>query len=153
MHRRPVPILVLASILAVSACKSDSVTGPESGDNFMSATIGGNSWTATIAFTASYDQGILAFAGSDASQRTLGIGLIPGDGPGVYPVGPNQPTNANYSEGGATSWNADPFAGSGSVTLTSLTETGATGTFSFVLESDAGGPDLVVTDGKFDVTF
>lgn len=110
-------------------------------------------WTATISFTAGYDQVILAFAGSDASQETLGIGLIPTNGPGVYPVGPNEPTNANYTEGGGTSWNADSFTGSGTVTLTSLTETGASGTFSFTLGSDSGAPDLVVTDGKFDVTF
>jgi hypothetical protein len=119
----------------------------------LTATIDGAPWTATLGFTAAINGGILAFAGSDPSQRTLGIGLAPVDGTGTYAVGVNQPTNANYSEGGGTSWNAVASTGSGVVTLTELSETGAAGTFAFTLKSDSGGPDRVVTDGTFAVTF
>lgn len=150
----PNAALALALALCVTACGSDSPTGPDAlGDVFMTADIDGTPWAATIGFTAAYSGGILAFAGSDPSQRTLGIGLAPVDGTGAYAVGVNQPTNANYSEGGGTNWNAVTTTGSGSVTLTELTDTGAAGTFSFTLKSSTGGPDRVVTNGKFAVTF
>lgn len=155
MRYRTLPTLALAlSATLAAACGSSDATGPgDTGDAFMSATIDGVDWSATIGFTASYNGGILAFAGSDPSQRTLGIGLIPVNGPGSYPIGTSQPTNAVYSEGGTTSWNADAFMGSGVVTVTSISEAGASGTFSFTVESDADGSSKVITNGKFDVTF
>jgi hypothetical protein len=154
MRRRAPSLFAFALAFAVTGCASDSPTGPDAlGDVFMTATIDGTPWTATIGFTAANNAGILAFAGSDPSQRTLGVGLTPVDGTGTYAVGINQPTNANYSEGGGTNWNAITSTGSGSVTLTELSDTGASGTFSFTLKSDSGGPDRVVTDGKFSVTF
>lgn len=154
MRARTLPHLTLAFALLLAGCGSDSPTGPDAtGDVFMTATIDGTPWSATIGFTAAYDAGILAFAGSDPSQRTLGIGLTPVDGTGTYPIALNEPTNANYSEGGGTNWDAISTKGGGQVTLTELSEDGASGTFSFTLASDAGAPDRIVTDGKFSVKF
>ncbi len=152
-------ILILTATLLLSACGGDSSTGPEDGaaleNGSMSARIDGAAWTATSALAVSYEGGILAFAGSDDTQTTVGIGLIP-DGPGSYPMGPDQPTNADLTFGGGKSWGASPFLGSGSVTLTSMSEHRATGTFAFTadpVESTGAAGTKVVTEGTFDVNF
>jgi FRG domain len=57
---------------------------------------------------------------------------------------------------GAMQWVADPFEGSGTVTLTRVTSTAATGTFLLTLVPLAGtgaSGNKVVTNGVFNVTF
>jgi len=143
-------------VLVLAACGKDSTTGPQLDLNgSMSARIDGADWSATTALTVAYSGGILAFAGSDASSATLGIGVIP-DGPGTYPIGINEPTNANLTFGAGKSWSAASTGGSGSVTLTAIDAHSATGTFQFTMEpvgtTGATGTHSV-TNGAFSVTF
>jgi len=153
--------LVTLTAVAVlfGGCGTDPIS-PDNGDTplvngSMSAKVDGDSWVANSALTVAYTGGILAFAGSDASMLTIGMGFIP-TGPGTYSIGPSEPTNANLSEGTVHSWAASSSMGSGSVTLTSFTENSASGTFSFTVEpvttTGATGSRLV-TEGMFDVTF
>lgn len=152
-------LLLIAILGFVSACGESSSTGPEEEPELeggsMSARIDGTAWSATAAMAVSYTGGILAFAGSDASSITVGVGLIP-DGTGTYTIGPSQTTNANLSMGTPASWGATGFMGSGSVTLASISENRATGTFLFTAEPVPGTGatgSRVVTEGKFDVNF
>ena len=156
MHYRTA--LTASVLVLTAACSSgDSVTGPDltlpSGS--MSARIDGTAWQATAALSVAYAGGVLAFAGSDASQTTVGVGLIP-TGPGTCAIGPNQPTNANVTTGAIGSWGATSGQGSGSITLTSFTQNSAKGTFEFtapaVPNTGATGTK-VVTLGTFDVKF
>jgi hypothetical protein len=142
--------------LALASCGGDG-TGPElpALNGSMTAVIDGVSWSATTALTAAESGGILGFAGSDASNVTIGMAFVL-DGTGTYPIGPSIPTNATYTDGSSAQWSADPFNGSGSITVTTLTSDHAVGTFSFVMEPDAGNSatgSVTITAGTFDVTF
>jgi hypothetical protein len=154
-------VLAVAAALAVVACGSDSSnsTEPPPGalNGSMSATVDGVSWTATLAVQAGYANGILAFAGVDANSTTIAVALAP-TGPGAYPIGSTQPTNASYSIAGgqAKVWQAAATQGSGSVEIDSLTATSAAGTFHFELpaiESSGATGTESITNGKFSVKF
>jgi hypothetical protein len=143
--------------LGFAACGEDSATAPElpSLSGSMSAVVDGQPWTATIALTAAVNGGILGFAGSDADQTTIGMAMVLA-GPGTYVVEPNSPTNATYTEAGAAQWAARTDLGSGSITLTTTTESRAVGTFEFTVAPDVGNPATgtkQITQGRFDVTF
>jgi hypothetical protein len=147
---------LVAIVLVLAACGKDSPSEPQLNlDGSMSARIDGSSWSATSALAVAYSGGILAFAGSDATSTTIGIGVIP-DGPGTYPIGTNQPTNANLTFGAGKSWGAASTSGSGSVTITAIDANSATGTFEFTAEpvatTGATGTH-VVTSGAFSVKF
>jgi hypothetical protein len=94
----------------------------------------------------------------------LAIGVPPTVGTyaiGAVPLG--SPLNLSNGTvqviGGAAAaaqWTADSFNGSGTVTLATLTSTGATGTFSFTavpLRNTAATGTKVVTNGAFNVKF
>lgn len=156
MRARSVAPLLLIMTLALDGCGGDDPLGPElpSLTGSMSARVDGQPWSAAIA-TASVTGDILAFAGSDANNVTIGMALLLA-GPGTYSVGPTFPTNATYSEGGTGQWAAGPSRGSGSITLATFTNDRATGTFTLMLEPDAGNSetsDRSITQGRFDVTF
>lgn len=152
---------VSALLLATAACSSKSnVTGPKNTSlphGSMSATIDGTSFVATRGLSVTYNQGILAAAGVDDSNNTLAFAVY-ASGPGTYPIGITSPTNAIYTmaSSGSKSWQAASTLGSGSVTVTTLTATGATGTFSFTLVANGGSGasgNKVVTNGAFNLTF
>lgn len=152
-------LALTAAVFFLGGCGDDSVslTEPELElpNGSMSARIDGQAWTANAALAVAYTGGILAFAGSDVTSTTVGLGFIP-DGLGTYDIGPNQPTNANVSLGSPNSWAASSNMGSGSVTLTSFTENSASGTFTFTalaVPTTGATGTKVVTEGRFDVTF
>lgn len=148
-----------AALVLLGACGEDALS-PDEGDSqlangSMSARIDGEAWSATAALAVGYTGGILAFAGSDASQVTIGVGFIP-DGLKTYPIGPSEPTNGNLTLGSTESWAASSSMGSGTVTLTSFTANSASGTFTFIAEpvSTTGATGTrSLTEGVFDVTF
>ncbi len=152
-------LMTLTAVLVLAACGDDPLSPDERDSQLpngsMSARVDGDAWTATAALAVAYTGGILAFAGSDASQVTIGLGFIP-DGLKTYPIGPSEPTNGNLSLGSTQSWAASASMGSGTVTLTSFTANSASGTFMFVADpvaSTGATGTRSVTEGVFDVTF
>ena len=124
----------------------------------MTFRVDGAAVTATST-TASFSNGILTVAGTaTASNTTLGFSLTPSAaGTGTYSLGPLSPSNALIQIGNpAAGWQAGVGIGSGTITLTALSSTGATGTFSFTLAAVPGTGATgtrTVTDGSFTVTF
>jgi hypothetical protein len=126
----------------------------------LTATIGGQSYNASTMVTSGALGSIFVFGGSNTRYSiTIGFSNLPG--PGTYALGggvlssvqvsapPGQPVT-----GPLCCWNGN-FAGStGSVTVTAITATRMTGTFTFILQpggSGAATTPLTIANGTFDV--
>lgn len=144
-----------AVIVALAVgCGSDS-TGPDVLDNgSMSAKVDGASWSATTAIAATYNSNILGIAGTDAAGRSVGFGAAV-SAPGTFTIAVTSPANGLVNEAGKA-WQAAGSVGSGTITITAISATGAKGTFQFTAAPVAGTGatgNKVVTEGVFDVTF
>ncbi len=173
--------LLIVSIMMLSACskkeasnsqaptatkepaataKGNATTTATGGRGSMSAKIDGGSWNSVSISTATYSNGTLSFGGVDniTSPRVLAIAVRAGEA-GTFRIGQSASdanANALLTIGGSV-WQAVSVAGgSGTIVITSLTTTGASGTFSFTLnavpQTSATGTKTV-TDGTFNVTF
>lgn len=143
--------LMMAAMIA--GCGSDPA-GPGLDNGSMSARIDGSAFNASVAIVATYSSGILAIAGTDGQGRTIGLGSQV-TAPGTYTVSAANPTNFSVTTGSA-GWQAAINLGSGTLTVTSISATGAKGTFQFTAGPLAGTGatgNKVVTEGAFDVTF
>lgn len=156
--RNPLRLVLTAWIfVGVAACGDDTPTGPENvlpTNGTMTATVDGDSWTA-VQIAAVNNSGVVAISGSNTALLAVGFAFI-GDTIGTYPIGPSSSTSANVIDNLSTTWSANGFQGSGTVTVSSLSATGASGTFSYSapLTSGSGTPATrVVTNGTFNVTF
>ncbi len=147
-------ILSLACVsLFVVACSSgDSVTDPggDPGGSFK-ATIDGQAWSAGSTIQGGLIGNFFSIGGT-ADGITLGIAAVV-NGTGTYDLADSE-ASGSVSEGDQ-SWYAVGLQGGGTVTITSLNDHAAKGTFSF----DAGpvgnsGTDVrKVTNGSFDFTY
>lgn len=145
-------------LFSVACSGGDDGTGPETvlPTGSMSARIDGSTWNANLAVSAGSSNGILAFSGTNGNvTMAIAVGII--SGPGEFQIGPvGAVSNALITESNGRSWHASQSVGNGTVRITSVSATGATGTFSFtapaVASSGANG-SRVVTNGTFDVKF
>lgn len=157
MRHDPKLILTAVLTIALAACGGDDGTGPNIGPNngTMTATVDGSAWTA-LQIAAVNNSGIVAISGSNAALLAIGFGFV-GDTTGTYIIGPGFAANANVIDNqNSSSWSANSFQGSGTITVTTLTAAGASGTFSYTapLATGSGTPATrVVTAGSFDITF
>ena len=158
MRRSSQRFLTAVLVIGLTACSGDDdPTGP--GDiiptnGTMSATIDGNTWTA-IQIAGVNNGGVVAISGSDATLLAVGFAFV-GQAAGTYTIGPASAANASVIDNLTTTWTANSFQGSGTITVSTLTATGASGTFSYTapLTSTTGTPATrVVTNGTFNVTF
>jgi hypothetical protein len=153
---------------------SNSSGNPNSGNpnskGSMSAVIDGKAWTATQGVsTASYSGGIFAIGGSDPNYILSFAVTANGGGTFVIP-GADRVTGQPALQAGNNallipvvngvaqpSWVADFTKGSGTIVLTSISATGATGSFSFALApSNAAfgtAGTRLVSSGTFNVNF
>jgi hypothetical protein len=150
LMRRASALLLL---LALAACNTDDgMVDPEPGTGRMSATIDVNTGFAARNVIVENAGGTLAFVGGD-DTFSLGISFPTGNGVGVHTVGASSAVTGTLSVGGV-GYTASGTAGSGSVTLTTLTATRAVGTFSFtVVNASATPASRQITNGSFDVAF
>ena len=163
-------VVVLAFLALIPACGGRNPAGPSNntGNNntssSLSATIAGAQWTANSGIAATYTNNILSIGGSNSgSQTTLGFAVGRGDGGALttttYTLAPLEGHNATlYVVTGGTSqgWFAGPAFGSGTITITALSATGASGTFTFNLVPVAGtgaSGNKSITQGVFNVRF
>jgi hypothetical protein len=143
---------VVTATRTVTPTPTPSPTGSS-----MSAKIDGVAWSGTGGVTAIHGSGLFSIGAANNSGVTLGVATI-ASGPGTYTVGTSA-TNSNlmmFAGGALRSWKAGVAGGSGSITFTTLTATGASGTFFFTLVPDvATGAtgNKSVTEGVFNVTF
>jgi hypothetical protein len=164
MSTRLAPALALVLLALTAACgSSDKVTGPGSNASCsvklahgsMSAKIDGATWCANVGLNTSYNSKILAIGATDNTGQTLGIGVAVLNGPGTYAIGPLSATNATLYSTSGGGWSATLAQGSGSVTINSISATGASGTFAFSMTpANAGSAGTKnITNGVFNVTF
>jgi hypothetical protein len=157
--RRPCEALVV-SLLFAAAC-GDDPAAPDAGNSRMSARVDGTAWTSDplpasdvviLALPGVYQIDGRRIAGGNSSAMTITLYNV--RGPGTYPLGVG-PTGvgglAQYVEAGR-GW-ATPLSGaSGSITVSTLSETAIAGTFFFTGEAITGGATGTrsVTEGRFD---
>src|SRR4051812_21600709 len=160
---RQLRFAVLAVLLFACACGGDgssSTTSPSNSSSStspnskgsMSAVIDGKAWTATQGVsTASFAGGIFSIGGSDPNYILSFAVTANGTGTFVIP-GADRTTGQPAAQAGNNAllipvingvaqpaWTADFTKGSGTIVLTSLSTTGATGSFSFAL-APSGAP-------------
>jgi len=155
MTRVSAGLIVLAGIVAAAGCggSGSTPTGPTGGTtDTMTAMVDGQSWNA--AQVQVVRNGTLVTIGG-ANTQLMGIGLVFTDSAGAFTIGSDLAATATVTMG-SNSWTASAATGSGSITVTSITSTRVSGTFSFVaptLESGVTPPSRTVTQGKFNVAF
>jgi hypothetical protein len=153
---------VLALLLALAACKSDSATGPGGTDGLpaFTAKIDGTAWQATFAVTAQNPTpglySITATRTTGSNAYTMVFALYNIRGPGTYALGvaPNVfGGTAQLSQAPSSGW-ATPLNGvAGEIVITTLTATRMVATFQFTAEPILSGTTgtKVVTEGKLDI--
>jgi hypothetical protein len=155
------------ALLALTACGS-SGTGPtpppppSGNNNVLTARIDGQAFAASpLTITAggntSQLPGGLVFSGGTLTQPSRGLILSLGRiaGPGTYPLGVNNGTNAGGTltmTFGVNSWWTPLDGDAGSITITSMANGRVAGHFEATLAPLAGGTGTVeVTQGQFNV--
>jgi hypothetical protein len=146
-----VPILMLL----LAACGSDEPTGPATlANGTYRAKIDGAQFNAISAAVVGGAGGLYSLGGGNAAGQTIGFAWVDA-GPGTYPIGNPASTIATHTASGQT-WSASVAKGSGSIVVTTSTAGRVAGTFSFVLQADAGSGatgSRTVTEGSFDLTY
>lgn len=144
--------LGLLSILAAGCSSDDGPTDPggSSSGGAMSARIDGANWTAQ-SVTASYLGGVLSVSGTDGTSTINLSAAVQATGPQDLAAGS---ANGNVVIGSST-WYAVGQGGSGTMTVTSLSASGAAGTFAFTGGPLPGGATgtRTITEGTFSVQY
>lgn len=141
-------LLVLAA-----GCSSDDgngLTTPGTGSGSMAARVDGATWTAR-SITASYLGGMLSLSGTDGTYTISLAATV--QGPAVQDL--TEGTGFGAIAEGASTWYAVGEGGTGTMSISALTSSGATGTFSFTAGPLPGGTGGTrsITSGTFDVRF
>lgn len=153
---------VLALALTLACGGSDGPSAPQGpGNGSMTATVNGKSWKATRVNAGPQEGaiGIYGMAG-DNSEIVFAIML---EGVGTYSIPASTGLNFNYIEASTGhQWQALAMGpllggvGTGTVTLSTLTDDRVAGTFSFQappIAQTGATTNVTVTSGAFDITF
>jgi hypothetical protein len=138
--------------LLASACSS-SPSGENGGDTApFAAQVDGAAWNSVTLSTSAhgYTNGTFTLIGSTIGTNQLSMSLTLDNvaGPGTYPLGVGPTVVA-----GAVSWSTSLSGAAGTVTVTAVSATHITGTFSFIATPFSGNPtgNRTVTQGSFDL--
>lgn len=154
----------LLGLAATGACGGGGDSnGPGSGSGFT-ATIDGQAWEATeISIAANPIPGLpgaLLITGNEGGTDGRGVVITLSNisGTGTYPLGVGSDVYGGTGQVGQSNngWITDTKGTAGTITLTTLTASHITGSFSFVAEpghSNTVGGNRVVTNGHFDLPF
>ena len=146
--------LALLAFAFVMACGDDG-GNPPVGAGTMTASIDGTAFSGTLAVQATRSGNLLSISAVGSNTRQLSLNLVGVTAPATIAIGAGSTSLGQYSTGTQT-WVSSLAGGSGSVVLTTLTSTHATGTFSFTaIPSTTTGAtgNKAITNGTFDVTF
>jgi len=152
---RRMRLLSAAALVVMAACL-DSTAAPVNADTApMSASIEGTTWVASAVQVAiDGEAGTLSVVGGGEGTNTnISISLT-ATVPGTYSLGPGGPGAATVGLSTGQTWTSSGVGASGSLIVTTLSNTHVAGTFSFTGTALSGGAVGVVhvTNGKFDVT-
>ncbi len=148
--------LLSAAVLIVMAGCLDSTSAPVNPDTApMSASIEGTTWVASAVQVAiDAEAGTLNVVGGGEGTNTNMSISVTATAPGTYSLGPGGPGAATVGLSTGQTWTSNGVGGSGSVIITTLSNTHVAGTFSFTGTALSGGAVGIVhiTNGKFDAT-
>ncbi len=147
-------VIVLISSIAFVSCKkeNDDSGDPSTGNGTMSLVYGGTSWTATLDVQGIKTGNTIVVTGTDSNSKQAQVQLTDVTKIGTYGVNAGNTLRWTESTSPTDSFMANAMFGSGTITVSELTDTKIVGTFSFTGFS-AGGTTRVITDGKFNVEF
>ena len=144
---------------AVASCGDDGGTNDDDDDddggNLLTASIDGVAFNASLAVQGSYTSNVLSFGGVTANARGVFIAIPNITATGTFDLGPTRQPVLTVNIG-SQAWVTTSVGGSGTVTVSSLSATRATGSFSFIAAPATGSGAVgtkTVTNGVFDVTF
>ena len=164
-------VLCLIAIAATAACGGSSTAPSQSQvtSSTLTATIDGASFTSVLTVGTriptlpNLPNGTVGVTGQDKltvahTSLTFAVPGVIGDYPlaSANPVPQNAALQIFISTTSGQQWTAGGAGGgSGTISLSTLTSTGASGTFSMTLVPLAGGAtgNKVITNGKFNVKF
>lgn len=149
--------ILFATSFVLAGCSGDGSNDDEFElvNGSMSAKIDGKQWHADLAITATHSGSIVAVGGSGGGMT---IGFATFEPTGTLLIENGSGANGVYNEiaNPNATWSATAASGSGSITLTTLTSEGASGTFAFEAvpspNTTATGTKSI-TEGRFDVKF
>ena len=150
-------IAVLLSLMAViivftTGCKKEEDNPTPSGGT-MSLKADGTEWSATLAVVASNSGGIITVTGSDSNAHQAQV-IVMGSSTGTYQIVQGGANSGRWTTGLGQNdtYSANGIIGSGTITITELTATSVSGTFSFQGVNTAQNT-VSVTDGQFSANF
>jgi hypothetical protein len=148
MKSRILLIVLLSIGVVFTACKKDDDDDEGDGSNTavpgtssMTLKVDGADWSASLAVVATNTNGVFSVTGSDANARQCGISVMNVNGPGTYDLG-GALTNPNMGRWTASTNPSDTYTtslgqGSGTIVITTLTDSRAEGTFEFTAKNSA----------------
>lgn len=142
-------LLGLAS-LVLTSCGGDNPLEPGPDTGPLTALIDGESFVAESA-TVTRNGSEVSVTASASGQRSISLGFTD-QGPFNYLIGPGNPVSAEVTIG-TSSWLAEELTGSGTITVTALTQSRIEGAFTLVVVGGPDGTTLNVTDGLFVIDF
>jgi len=148
-------LVVLISSIAFTSCKKDDDTGdPSTGNGSMTLKHAGTSWSASLAVQAVNTNGVINVTGSDSEARQAAITLFGVSSPGTYKIEMGAQHSGRWTEGADPSqtYVSNGVIGTGTITITELSDTKIKGSFSFEAFNTAQ-TSKSITEGAFDVTF
>jgi Family of unknown function (DUF6252) len=143
-------------LLALASACGKSSTGPGNDSSKFTATLDGTPWSAnsTTASATGATGGVFAIAGADAAGTAVSLVVYNLGAPGTYPLGVGGTIfggSGTVSQSSSSWWTA-LSGNAGSVTITAVSATHITGTFSFVaVPLVGGGSNRTVANGSFDL--
>lgn len=154
-------VTAAAAVLFLGGCGS-SPSGPNGGggdDAPFAAQIDGAAWTSAAISTSAHgsQNGTFTMIGSTVTANAISMSLTLYNigAPGTYPlgVGPTVPGGTALVMAGTQSWSTPLSGAAGTVTVTTVSATHITGTFSFVATPFSGGAtgNRTVAQGTFDL--
>jgi len=138
-------------ILTTSCKKEDDNPTPSGGTMTLKAD--GTDWSATLAVMAVNSGGIITVTGSDSNAHQAQVTVM-GSSTGTYQIVQGGANSCRWTTGLGQNdtYSANGIIGSGSITITELTSTSVSGTFSFQGVNTAQNT-VSVTEGQFSANF
>jgi hypothetical protein len=145
--------LLCAAFVACSDDDDDGL-GPGQTNGTMTANIDGTAWNAGLTVAATYQSSTFGIGGTDGT-RQITIAVTNVTGTGTFDFGLGEDGAAIIAQG-TQSWTTTLTGGTGTLTISSINASGASGSFSFTAFPTPGSGATgtsVVTNGTFNVTF
>jgi hypothetical protein len=150
-------MILIAGVIMLNSCnKNDDDNGNPIGSNgSISLKVDGSTWNASLSVQAVNSNGVINVTGSDSNAKQAGVILYGVSAPGTYQVGPpNAGNTLRWTEGLGQNdtYQANGVIGTGTVTVTELSDSKIKGTFSFTGYNTAQ-TSKQITEGTFEANF